>query len=292
MQLTACYSDDSGVEPVDGDATVTFILDASATVENRGAYADVSATSRLDYAVYEYDADADSYQYLYAKYDYTATNLSAEVSLTLPANHQYLVAFWLADADAPYTFDGQTGTVMVDYSNAVANDSRRDAFYARKTFSVASGDATYQVQLLSPFVQLNIGTNDLDIAMRDAKFYPTKTQVTVAAYDRFNIVTGEVTADAEFAPRTFRFAQRPQGEPFPVQPEIYDYLTMDYLLMGTDQELSSVALIVEDDYGTKVTCNFNQVPLHRNFQTNIYGQLLTSTTEFNIEVDPDFVGSL
>jgi len=30
--------------------------------------------------------------------------------------------------------------------------------------------------------------------------------------------------------------------------------------------------------------------LQRNYRTNIYGNLLTNTTEFNVEVNPDFDG--
>ena len=67
----------------------------------------------------------------------------------------------------------------------------------------------------------------------------------------------------------------------------YDYLAMNYLLVNEKKT-------VEVGFGVKSTKNeeraitFNNVPVQRNFRTNIYGSLLTNALNVNVEIKPGF----
>ncbi|MDD7095404.1 MAG: hypothetical protein PUI12_06260, partial [Bacteroidales bacterium] len=78
----------------------------------------------------------------------------------------------------------------------------------------------------------------------------------------------------------------PSGETFPKAG--YDYLSMDYLLVG--KEAKSVVdvkwTVTDGTFNSERT--FTNVPLQGNYRTNIYGNLLTSPTDFNVEIDPAF----
>jgi hypothetical protein len=289
MLLPACTSDEPVTEPTGGDATVTFAVDLPAAISSRQrtAYADGTTATRLAYALYKYDAATDAYQYVSTKTGLDVIDLKAEVTLNLLAGEKYAVAFWAAAKDAPYTFDGASATVSVNYDDPVANDEHRDAFYACQTFT-ANANATYPVSLTRPFAQLNIGTSDMEESSSEGNFIPAYSEVTVAAYDKFNILTGEIPSDALFANHTFQLAKRPQGETFPVEPNTYDYLAMNYVLVGDDQELSTVTVKLEDGKGASKTLEYSQIPLRRNYRTNIYGQLLTSKSSFKVEITPGF----
>ena len=64
----------------------------------------------------------------------------------------------------------------------------------------------------------------------------------------------------------------------------YKYLSMDYLLVGADKATVDVAF----NYGGPQSRTFTNVPVQRNYRTNIYGSLLTNTTDFNVVIEPAF----
>ena len=79
----------------------------------------------------------------------------------------------------------------------------------------------------------------------------------------------------------------PDYESFPK--EGYKYLSMDYLLVGSKQKTNvNVQWQISDGAGTAIECTFANVPVQGNYRTNIYGSLLTSTSDFNVEIAPAF----
>ena len=79
----------------------------------------------------------------------------------------------------------------------------------------------------------------------------------------------------------------PDYESFPK--EGYKYLSMDYLLVGPKQKTNvNVQWQISDGAGTAIERTFANVPVQGNYRTNIYGSLLTSTSDFNVEIDPAF----
>jgi hypothetical protein len=289
LLATACSSDEPAVTPVGGDTTVTFAIDVPASIASRArtAYADGTTATRLTYAVYKYDADAKTYTCVSTKSGIDVINLKANVSVNLISGQTYEVAFWVAAKDAPYTFNTTDATISVNYADAESNDEKRDAFFACQEVET-DANKTIPVTLTRPFAQLNIGTSDFDAASEDGGFEPAYSYVKVKAYDKFNIITGEATDDATFEYREFATAKRPQGETFPVESGTYEYLAMNYLLMAKDQEVSDVIAVFSDGKGSEKSCTYTNIPLKRNYRTNIYGQLLTTTNNFDVEIVPDY----
>lgn len=74
----------------------------------------------------------------------------------------------------------------------------------------------------------------------------------------------------------------------------YKYLGMQYILAPSTQMTATKVTVkfmdangVQDDASNLVA---NNVPLRRNYRTNIYGTLLTNTTNFNVIISPNFIG--
>jgi hypothetical protein len=289
MLTTACSSDEPVVTPTGSETSVTFTVDLPSSISNRArtAYADGTTATRLTYAVYRYDADAKAYEYVLSKSGLDVIDRQAEVTLNLLSGETYAVTFWAAAKDAPYTLNVQDGTMTVNYDEAVANDEKRDAFYACEKFEVNAANALHYVKLTRPFAQLNIGTSDFDESRTGANFTAAKSAISVEACGTMDLLTGEAT---DIAVRKFDLNTRPQGETFPVGDDTYDYLAMVYALMPnkTDQIISKVTLTMEDPTGSTLSRPYENIPLQRNYRTNIYGQLLTTTNVFNVEIKPGF----
>ena len=285
LLVTSCNDEmDNGLKTGD-EGTVTFTAQLPSEMGTR-AFADGLTAKHLQYAVYE----AGQSTPLKVFGDETTVvgeaemvNLKKSVTLKLTSGKSYDVIFWAdATTDSPYTFNPASQEVSVDYSKVNNNSDNCDAFFKKETITV-SGNQSVDVKLTRPFAQVNIGTDDFDAA-KASGLEVTQTEVVAKAFATLNLATGKVSDEAD---RTFTMKAIPtasDGE-FPVAGG-YKYLSMDYLLVGADKATVDVAF----NYGGPQNRTFTNVPVQRNYRTNIYGSLLTNTTDFNVVIEPAFSG--
>lgn len=282
MMLTGCSQSDIVESQTGKEAVVSFNVTAPNGMQTR-SFGDGSTAKKLHYAVYNKAGNLIS-EYGIKEADFN-NQLQTSVSLQLVKGDQYSVVFW-ADAgdDSLYTVDWANKKMSLGEDVAAkANDETRDAFYKKVTFVVV-GDANRTVELTRPFAQLNIGTNDMAESTA-AGFTPGKTQVTVSGVpNTLDLFTGNVSGSATI---TYEYTPLPNGEDFPVTG--YDYLSMNYILMGADKTTTDVTF----DYdaaagGAEHQRTFASVPVQRNYRTNIYGSLLTNQEVFNVTITPAF----
>ena len=285
LLVTSCNDEmDNGLKTGD-EGTVTFTAQLPSEMGTR-AFADGLTAKHLQYAVYE----AGQSTPLKVFGDETTVvgeaemvNLKKSVTLKLTSGKSYDVIFWAdATTDSPYTFNPASQEVSVDYSKVNNNSDNCDAFFKKETITV-SGNQSVDVKLTRPFAQVNIGTDDFDAA-KASGLEVTQTEVVAKAFATLNLATGKVADEAD---RTFTMKAIPtasDGE-FPVAGG-YKYLSMDYQLVGADKATVDVAF----NYGGPQNRTFTNVPVQRNYRTNIYGSLLTNTTDFNVVIEPAFSG--
>lgn len=286
MLLTTSCSNDETNELISGEPVTTSfkvqLPNSIGTRPNKGAkkaFADGKTATVLKYMVF----DENNKRVTTIPTGEQAINLSTNVQLSLITGKKYKIVFWAANAAAPYTID-ETGKVTVNYEGMKTNDESLDAFCRCYEYT-AGAEVENPVKLYRPFAQLNVGTKDMDKAVKagfkkaDAK---TKVQVSGIA-NTLNLITGQVSGEAEV---TCDLNAIPTGETFPK--EGYEYLSMDYLLVG--KETKSVVdvkwTVTDGTFNSERT--FTNVPLQGNYRTNIFGNLLTSPTDFNVEIDPAF----
>lgn len=287
LLVTSCNDEmDNGLKTGD-EGTVTFTAQLPSEMGTR-AFADGLTAKHLQYAVYE----AGQSTPLKVFGDETTVvgeaemnNLKQTVSLKLTTGKTYDVIFWAADNSAkkPYTFDPLTQTVKIKYTNVYSNNDICDAFFKKETITV-SGNQNVDVKLTRPFAQVNIGTDDFDAATI-AGLNLTQTQVKATAGDILNLATGKM--EGTEATRTFKMKAIPTTDDgaFPVAG--YKYLLMAYIPISDTKETVDMTF----GYNGKSSFrSFTNVPLQRNYRTNIYGSLLTNSVDFNVVIEPAFSG--
>ena len=284
MLLTTSCSNDETNELISGEPVTTSfkvqLPNSIGTRPNKGAkkaFADGMTATVLKYMVF------DENNNLVIPAAEKAINRSTDVQLTLITGKKYKIVFWAANAEAPYTID-ETGKVTVNYEGMKTNDESLDAFCRCYEYT-AGAEVENPVKLYRPFAQLNVGTKDMDKAVKagfNKDAAKTKVQVSGIA-NTLNLLTGEVDGEVDV---TCDLNAIPTGETFPK--EGYEYLSMDYLLVGKEtKSVVDVKWQITDGV-TTVDRAFTNVPLQGNYRTNIYGNLLTSTTDMNVEIDPAF----
>ena len=294
MLATSCSKDDTNAVAVGEKSTVTFAVEAPvmATRAADSTYGDGYTATHLTWGVY--DANNNYLEDLSAEglvgVDFPTGSLSTSVKIDLVNGKEYKVIFWAGAKGSPYKVDFKTKQMTYDYNEQnplLANQEKYDAFYKYQAVGEVKGPHSETVTLTRPFAQLNIATADTAKA-KDGGLEVEKTQVVVVkTYNTLDLVNGDVSGDTT---HTYEFSTIPSDANYvntiTVGGKTYDLLSMNYILVN-DKELETVKFTVQN--GTfEQEYTYHNVPLQRNHKTNIVGNLLTSTLDFDITIDPIF----
>ncbi len=295
--MTACTSEDAPQMTPEGDATVTLSVELPGELQSR-TFGDGTTAKNLKIAVYVKDETTPLNVFKLSDGDvvdennvFTTTmgdDLKKSVQIQLASGKFYSVVCW---ADAPssiYTFDAAHQTVTADYSAVENNAESLDAFYYKTNFKVTKDGLNQYMRLQRPFAQLNVGAEDYDAA-EAAGITFDKSQVKVAVPNVLNLIDGTVSGEANV---TYALAGIPEGETFPSSAApTARYISMSYLLAGTDKALVEVKFrATASASALNVDRTFSNIPVQRNYRTNIYGDLLTNLTNLKVEIVPEFKG--
>ena len=263
---TSCSQEDV-MNPSQGDGSVNITVTLPGDMGTR-AFADGKTARDLDIAVYDASGKFISQP---DPVTFAEGSLTATVSLNLARGVAYKIAFFAHDkASGGYAFDAENNTVTANYSamGEKYNTDVFDCFFALYETEKVTGPVKANVTLNRPVAQINWGTADLKAAAvtagdaygknEDGEAARLHTRISMSAYATFDMLTGDVTGSATNV--TFPYLARPsKDESFPVKPETYKYVSMQYVLVPKDAE-----------------------------SVDIFGKLLTSATDINVNKDPNF----
>ena len=306
--VTALFSACSSDELAKGNDVVNVSFNASfdQVMPTRGVSgeSDGTAATKLYVAVYNKDNQlikAISKIGVDGSQDVeTVSNKQATVSFQLVKGQTYNFVFWAQNPNATagaVVFNPETGKVSVDYTKIKANDESLDAFTAHVNNLTVTGAIAQDVTLKRPWAQVNYGSAQADWkAAVAAGITVAKSKVTVNnVYKTLNALTGEVegpaeTADIALAANTIPASATP-SRTLTVSGTNYKYIGLNYLLVGNEGEQSLIKadLEIQKESGEVInTLTFSNVPVQRNYRTNIVGNLLTSQAQFNITIDGNY----
>lgn len=287
MLFAASCSTEKLDEPT-GDGNVTFTVQLPGGLQSR-ALGDGTTATKLYVAAYEAGTTAPLAVANGAQSIADMSSLKATVSLQLVTGKTYDIVFWAQADGAPYTFTPNGRTVAMNYGTAPANAENRDAFFHIENGLTVTGPMEKDITLKRPFAQLNFVTADYQAA-KGAGIDATTTSVKVKNLKpTLSLVDGKATGTA--AEVTFTTATRPT-ETMTINNTSYDYLAMNYLLIDDTRDVVECEMTAydADDANYTRVLTVSNVPVQRNYRTNIYGNLLTSTTTYNVTIAPAFDG--
>lgn len=303
--VTSCSEDDFQNNGASGDyVDAKFKIEMAEGIGTRAA-TNVGQGSTVNHvACAIYDADGNE---LPALRQYVAvSNKEAEYSVRLVKGQAYRVAFFAYYGDDKGASDYYDMTALTDIKikDAAANIEQRDAFtnYVDVTADETTGAIDKSVSLYRPFAQLNLGSTAADVeAAKNAGVVVTNSEVTVSnVYTEFDAYNNTVAEGAEAKEVTFLMNEIP-GEDLMVDvdndattaDEAYEYLALNYILVGdkgNEKALTDVKFTwkTADGKTNSPATEFKNVPVQRNYRTNIIGSLLTNPAVFNITIDAAF----
>ena len=293
LTFTACQSDELANGGRNGEVAASFSVQLPGNGNNavtRAATAgDGTSVNRCIMEIYLNDE-------LYSRQigAIQPDGLTAGFDIRLVTSQTYKFVFWAdhvesveGDAiktDLHYnTADLRNISMKGDY-NGSSKDDTRDAFFASLEKLVTNAFSE-SVELTRPFGQLNIKTEDLASIPDNQKdaFVPVTAGLSFKnLYTGFNAATGDLLGE-------------PTAVAYKAASAVADAngnLTVDYLFAPNTaggQHLVNMTLAVYNAAGEQITTkDLNNIPVQRNYKTNVTGNLLTVDGKVNVMVTPAF----
>lgn len=205
------------------------------------------------------------------------------VTLDLLNDQDYTILFW-ANKQGENYFD-LTDLRQVGVRQAASNNDDRDAFCGKDQLVQHDGAQSKTVELKRPFAQINIATlvNNVDYDINPVSSLVKVKNIPV----KYNVFTGEPVGDAVEVDYTVNLI--PEGN-LTVNTTEYKKVAMNYALVPATQDNSATVEVyyeINTANGT-VKNSIPNVPVKKNYRTNIIGNLLTSNATYTIELKPGF----
>ena len=282
----------------EGDALVTLTVEVPGAPQTRA----IAQAENADIVYFEvWNSDWKKKLPVYKEdgktpYEYaTVSGRKANIELTLVADQTYNFIFWAQNKECgAYSWE-TLKNVNVDYSvmEPKGNNDKYDAYYAKETIKV-NGAINQTVVLYRPFAQLNFGASRMATSFGPVEVGKTEVIVTGLATS-FNTLTGKGEGELK-TPVTFSAtglaglaADPDKEEKLKTENGEYTWIAMDYMLMLEDNDLVSVEAKFNLGMDVPVHHAIANVPLKKNYRTNIIGDLFAADAKLQIVIDQSFL---
>lgn len=278
LTTAACQKEKLFDSQTAGEETVTFTVktDAAATKATADGDGQGAGLNRCLVAVYMKTADPALPYKLYDTPAATGSGLNYTFTVNLIRKQTYQIVVWADKGETVYDVNEGLTLVTRKTGDVACNSDAYDAFYASTEFVQGTTTST-AITAKRPFAQLNLITKDLN-----ENFQPGAVSVTYSSPQSFNPFDGSVSNMTEV---TYK-ADSPYYNPTTVTTATQHTLVMNYLFAAADEQtiLPSVKMTAKLTVDAEI--EVANVPVKRNYRTNIIGNLLTEQTDFTITVDP------
>ena len=286
LLLLACERDNIAQQYPEAEVDITFNFEYEGVAQTR-AISDGTSADMLMYAIFT----ADGNELVISKN--TRNNASGATSesgmtarMTLSGGVKYKAVFWMQSSkcDAYTVSDDMRVEVSYEGEN---NDEKRDAFFGvSREFTI--DDSVVGVVLRRPFAQLNAATYpfDWEYVKSFHKFDAVSSSLRVREVpNKLNLVDGMVSGsvNASFTPGAMPSEALLADVDENGVMEEYAYLSMSYILAGSEPSTHTADFFFIDSEGRAVTYSSptNSVTLQRNMRTDYVGQVLSQYGELN-----------
>ena len=308
LLAVSCQREETGFGlPAGEEVTVTLSASvptggpAVKSAENPGNGSEVN---RCILGVYMVTDESSTELYGTLEYEGVGTDGTATFEdVTLLTGYDYKLVFWADNVASTTNLQTDNHYVTKDFPTVTYNDEHqymssedtRDAFYGVFDLNDFSGEVEDSYTLTRPFGQLNIFTTDYDdIKVETLK--PAKVRMTFTSIPTgMDLINGSLTEPAEGAGEvTGEISAIPDDINSPVVTGAQQ-LSFDYIFApaGHQLMLQNIEMAFYDASGSQLpieSYTFPELPVQRNYRTNVSGALLTRSADLTITISKDFSG--
>lgn len=274
----------------DGETVeMTFNVDVPETTITTKGLSDAAQVDELVFDAFRNLNDTEPIEGL--RQVVAVENGRATIQVKLIKGQNYRFVFWAQKANNGYYNTDNLSNITVDYSQALANDSSLDAFFAKEEVTNVQNPISKTIILKRPFAQVNYVTKE----ELSEGLYIKESQITVKnALTSFNPLRNKLSGakDAQ-QDVTFQFNAVPT-EKLLINGTEYNYLATAFILAKSDnsKDIVDVEAKFKTNNGRSVTVSTPGLPCQRNYRTNVIGNFMSVDGTYNVEIDSAFKGDL
>ncbi len=273
----------------DGETVeMTFNVDVPETTITTKGLSDAAQVDELIFQLFI--KDGDNYKMVQNQI-VPVTDKRAVVKASLVKQQHYDAAFWAQTSGTGFYETTDLRAVKMNTANVKANEPKMDAFWMNDSFT-ATVARTKPIKMLRALAQVNIGTvvptgeDALSIAQSQIVMKGVPTKLNVLLGNKNNSHSGSEDI-------TFQDNAPIIGEKLTVGEAAYDYVATAYVFAPNDDKmLTDIATKVTFSNGKYTTITTPNVPIRRNFRTNILGNLFNVDATWNVNIDEKFTGDI
>lgn len=289
MMLQSCtsedyYSGNANFHPISLDVIIP-----SSEIRTR-TFGDGSTVSTI--TCYFYDQETPDQAAFSKSETIPAADASGKrglkIEVDLPENKTYDAVIIATANQEKVSYNSNEKTINLNYSKIKTNDEDVDCFFAVVKNINKDKEEYTGILLKRPLAQINIGTNDLESYNQLSTSSIKNTTLSLnGVYSKFNVINGVVSGSTQNI--TLSEATIPSSQTFPVPNN--SYIAMTYILADEVRKNMTANLTVTANNNNSFSNTFNSIPFQKNYQTNIYGSLLTDNKDIKVEIIPGFNGN-
>ena len=291
----ACAKEQVG--SADGETVeMTFNVDVPETTITTKGLSDAASVNELICQVFLKGAKDENKHFVYTPVPELTQNVAvvggkATVKFSLVKGQTYSFAFWAQTSETGYYNTDDLRSVTMNTNLVKANDPKMDAFFAIKDEARVTVSYSKKVSLKRALAQVNFGTKKY--SGRSDELKAQKSYVTLTGVP--NVFHPFMSGDS-FAcegSETVKFNEKEviSDETLSVNDAEYSYLASVYVFaLNPNNTITDASAVVTLSNGKTTTIKAPNVPVKRNFRTNILGDLLTVDAVWNVDVAPEFEG--
>lgn len=220
-------------------------------------------------------------------YDSTVAveNMHARFDLILNDNPDYVFLFWADNSEGNY-YDTDTLTRVRFNQGYCGNNDARDAFCRSMTSAQVKEIGDGWILLGRPFGQVNVIADDIDdlvsrSSSETGSFLPNTVKVSFKAASEYNVSTGKASAFREFSYSAPVYSMAPDADE--------NTVVMDYILASEEKSVFDMKVTLLDPIES-LELDLANLPLQRNWRTNVRGSLLTGEVKASVRIDSQWMG--
>lgn len=188
----------------------------------------------------------------------------------------YKVVVWADYGDTYYNYDDETATVSLKDYEVEGNQVKNDAYFIAKDITLTASE-NIDLTLTRPFGLVQVTTTDWNAAVVQNNKPATYT-TTISVPTELNLFDGTVdnVLDVTYTGKITNAETAEKNK-----------LSFDYILAGAEQSpLTSFTMDYNNAEGGDVSeYTFDNIPVKRNYITNITGNVLTKVGSLDISVN-------
>ena len=299
LTLFAASCQQENLEPVSGGNTVTYTVQVPEAIATKAVGDEVSGMT-LYYQVYRSaEVTTPSAKPVDEGTAEFQQNGVATLNLEFVKNQAFEVLFWAQNSALVYSEETNPGG-MYNIADLRAVELKNPGYANNTAAQVFAGSdkvancisATYgSVTLSRPISQLNIATSESSLRFGKTDIELVKSYVKVSGlspkYNVYDKTVSENTTSFAYAFADVLKNAEGEVETLTVNGEPYHYVAMNYVGFANDCSLVEVDFSIVTSESTEdnpIVHFVTNVPVKPNHRTNIIGNLITGTSDYNVDL--------